>query len=222
MLSFANAVGNFFNLAGRLAGIAKKLRAYQVDVQSVMTNVTNEKVILQINDNTLRGTTGMSLSQIFGLGSNAKSLQASGFSLTSALNANPARLGFAAPAITSSSIVGSTIVSAGDNAGAIALQNAITRTQNFGAAGGIASQAASLSDYAATFYQNLSTQSNNITANQVTQGDRRTEAQTRLTSHSGVNLDEELMALSSYQQAYAAGARMLTVVDQLYQTLLDI
>ncbi len=174
------------------------------------------------NDNTLRGTTGMSFSQIFGLGSNARSLQASGFSLTSALSANPARLGFAAPAITSSSIVGSTIVSAGDNAGAIALQNAITRTQNFGAAGGIASQAASLSDYAATFYQNLSTQSNNITANQVTQGDRRTEAQTRLTSHSGVNLDEELMALSSYQQAYAAGARMLTVVDQLYQTLLDI
>ncbi len=174
------------------------------------------------NDSTLRGTTGMSFSQIFGLGSNAQSLQASGFSLTAALSASPARLGFAAPAITSSSVVGSTIVSAGDNAGAIALQNAITRSQNFGAAGGIAGQAASLSDYAATFYQNISTQSNSITADQVTQGDRRTEAQSRLTSHSGVNLDEELMALSSYQQAYAASARMLTVVDQLYQTLLNI
>jgi flagellar hook-associated protein 1 FlgK len=173
-------------------------------------------------DNTQRGTTGMSFSQIFGLGSNAQSLQASGFSLTSALSANPARLGFAAPAITPSSIVGSTIVSAGDNAGAIALQNAITRSLNFSAAGGIAGQVASLSDYAATFYQNLSTQSNSVTANQTTQGDRRSEAQVRLTSHSGVNLDEELMALSSYQQAYAAGARMLTVVDQLYQTLLDI
>ncbi len=173
-------------------------------------------------DSTQRGATGMSFSQLFGLGVNAQTLQASGFSLTSAVSANPARVGFAAPAITPSSVVGSTIVSAGDNAGAIALQNAITRSQSFNAAGGIAGQAASLSDYAATFYQNLATQSNTVTANQVTQDDRRAEAQSRLTSHSGVNLDEELMALSSYQQSYAAGARLLTVVDQLFQTLLDI
>ncbi len=173
-------------------------------------------------DSTQRGATGMSFSQLFGLGVSAQSQQASGFSLTSAVSANPARVGFAAPAITPSSVVGSTIVSAGDNAGAIALQNAITRSQNFNAAGGIAGQAASLSDYAATFYQNLSTQSNTVTANQITQDDRRSEAQSRLTSHSGVNLDEELMALSSYQQSYAAGARLLTVVDQLFQTLMDI
>ena len=30
------------------------------------------------------------------------------------------------------------------------------------------------------------------------------------------------MALTQYQQAYAAGARILTVVDQLYQTLLEM
>ena len=173
-------------------------------------------------DTTQRGGTGMSFTQIFGIGANAQSTQASGFSLTAALSANPSRLGFASPAITSSSTVGSTIVSAGDNAGAIALQNAITRSQNFGAAGGIASQAASLSDYAATFYQNLSTQSNSVTVNRITQADRRAEAQSRLTSNSGVNLDEELMVLASYQQAYAAGARILSVVDQLYQTLLKI
>ena len=90
------------------------------------------------------------------------------------------------------------------------------------AAGGIAAQVASLSDYAATFYQNLSTQSNIITANQTTQDDRLTEAKSRVSSNSGVNLDEELTSLTSFQQAYAAGARILTVVDQLYQTLLQI
>jgi flagellar hook-associated protein 1 FlgK len=79
-----------------------------------------------------------------------------------------------------------------------------------------------LSDYAATFYQNVSTQSNSVTANQTTQDDRLTEAQSRQSSNSGVNLDEELSSLSTYQQSYAAGARMLTVVDQLYQTLLQI
>ena len=54
------------------------------------------------------------------------------------------------------------------------------------------------------------------------QDDRLVEAQQRVGSNSGVNLDEELTSLSSYQQAYAAGARILTVVDSLYQTLLNI
>ncbi|HMH65942.1 MAG TPA: flagellar basal body rod C-terminal domain-containing protein, partial [Rhizomicrobium sp.] len=123
---------------------------------------------------------------------------------------------------TPTSVAGDTIVSAGDNAGAIALQNVITKSQSFRAAGGIAAQTASLSDYASTFYQNLSTQSNTVTANQQTQDDRLTEANSRVSSNSGVNLDEELTSLSSYQQAYAAGARILSVVDSLYQTLLQI
>jgi flagellar hook-associated protein 1 FlgK len=173
-------------------------------------------------DTTQRGTTAMSFSQIFALGANAQSQQASAFSLTSAVATNPARIGFASPAITSSSVAGDTIVSAGDNAGALAFQNAINTNQSFHAAGGIAAQTASLSDYAATFYQNLATQSNSVSANQTTQDDRLTEAQSRQASNSGVNLDEELTNLSSYQQAYAAGARILTVVDKMYQTLLDI
>jgi flagellar hook-associated protein 1 FlgK len=173
-------------------------------------------------DTTQRGATAMSFTQMFGLGANAQAQQASAFAVTSAVANNPARLGFATPAITSSTAVGDTIVSAGDNSGAIALQNLITQSQSFKAAGGIAAQTASLSDYAATFYQNVSTQSNAITANQTTQDDRLTEAQSRVSSNSGVNLDEELTSLSSYQQAYSAGARILTVVDQLYQTLLQI
>ncbi|MDB5734295.1 MAG: Flagellar hook-associated protein FlgK, partial [Alphaproteobacteria bacterium] len=173
-------------------------------------------------DTTSRGTTGMSFSTLFGLGANAQSAQANNFAVTSAVTNNPARVGFAQPTLTGTSVAGDTIVSAGDNSGAIALQNALTTTQHFKSAGGIAAQASSLSDYAATFYQNISTQSNNVTANQTTQDGRLSEAQARLSSDSGVNLDEELMSLSSYQQAYSAGARMLTVVDQLYQTLLQI
>ena len=173
-------------------------------------------------DSTVRGATGVSFSTLFGLGSNAQAAQSTGFAVTSTVAGNPGRVGFATPKLTSSSVAGDTIVSAGDNSGAIALQNAINTTRNFKTAGGIAAQASSLSDYAASFYQNLSTQSNNVTANQTTQDDRLSEAQSRLSSNSGVNLDEELMALTSYQQAYAAGARMLSVVDKLYQTLLDI
>jgi flagellar hook-associated protein 1 FlgK len=174
------------------------------------------------SDSTQRGSTGVSFSQLFGLGDNAKSQIAANFGLTSAVSNNPARVGFASPAITPSTVVGDTVVSAGDNAGAIALQNVITKAQNFQAAGSISAQTASLSDYAASFYQAVSTLSNAVTANQTTQDDRLTEANQRVASNSGVNLDEELTALTTYQQAYAAGARVMTVVDQLYQTLLGI
>jgi flagellar hook-associated protein 1 FlgK len=174
------------------------------------------------SDTTQRGATGVSFSQMFGLGDNAKAQQAADFGLTTAVSNNPARIGFGIPAITPSTVAGDTIVSAGDNAGAIALQNVISKTQSFQAAGSIAAQTSSLSDYVASFYQAVSTQSNAVTANQTTQDDRLTEANQRVSSYSGVNLDEELTALTTYQQAYAAGARIMTVVDQLYQTLLGI
>jgi flagellar hook-associated protein 1 FlgK len=173
-------------------------------------------------DNSQRGTTGVSFSSLFGLGANAQRLQAMGFAVTPAVTANPARVGFATATLTPSTVAGDSIVSAGDNSGAIALQNVITKAQSFHAAGGIAAQTTSLSDYAATFYQNVSTRSNTITSYQTTQDDRLNEAKSRVAANSGVNLDEELTSLSTYQQAYAASARMLTVLDQLYKTLLDI
>jgi flagellar hook-associated protein 1 FlgK len=173
-------------------------------------------------DTTQRGTTGVSFSELFGLGSNALAQQAQGFSVTSAVANNPARLGSATPGITATTVAGNNIVEAGDNSGAIAFENAINTTKSFQAAGGISAQTASLSDYAASFYQNLSTQSNAVTTNQTTQDDRLTEANSRVASNSGVNLDEELTNLTTYQQAYAAGARILTTVDALYQTLLQI
>ena len=174
------------------------------------------------SDTTQRGATGVSFSQLFGLGANTLAQEASGFSVTSAVANNPASLGAGTPQITASTVAGNAIISAGDNSGAIALENVINTNQSFKAAGGIAAQTASLSDYAASFYQNLSTQSNAVTTNQTTQDDRLTEANSRVSSNSGVDLDEELTNLTSYQQAYAAGARILTTVDALYQTLLQI
>jgi flagellar hook-associated protein 1 FlgK len=174
------------------------------------------------SDSTLRGGTGMSFSQLFGLGSGARAGQAAGFAVASQVAGNPAMLGFGQPQITSASTVGDVVLSAGDNSGALAMQNVLNTSRSFAAAGAMAAQTASLSDYVASFYQNVSTQSNSVTANQTTQDDRLAEAQSRLASNSGVNLDEELTNLTTYQQAYAAGARLLTVVGKLYDTLLQI
>ena len=174
------------------------------------------------SDSTQRGTTGMSFTQLFGIGANQQMLQASSFAVASPIAASPQSLAFAQAQITSTTVAGDSIVGHGDNTGAVALQNVGSNTQTFTKAGNLASQTGALSDYAAAFYQDVATQSSTATANQTAQDDRLQEAQARTASNSGVNLDEELSNMMTYQQAYSAGARMLTVVDQLYDTLLQI
>ncbi len=173
------------------------------------------------NDSTQRGTTGLSFTSLFGLGDNNLANQAVNFAVTPQVASAPQRIGMATAQLAGAA-PGDVIVSAGDNSGALALQGVITQNRSFGTAGGLAAQFGSLSDYAATFYQNLSTRSNTVTQAQTTQDDRLQEAQTRMTANSGVSLDEELTNLTTYQQAYAAGARLLTVVGKLYDTLLEI
>jgi len=172
-------------------------------------------------DSTQRGGTGISFTTLFGIGDNAKANQAVNFAVTSAAANSPQRIGMGTASL-SGAVAGDTIVTAGDNSGALALESVVSKNRSFGTAGGLAAQTGSLSDYAASFYQNLSTRSNSVTQAQSTQDDRLQEAQTRMSSNSGVSLDEELTNLTTYQQAYAASARMLTVVGQLYDTLLQI
>ncbi len=174
------------------------------------------------DDTTQRGATGVSFTQLFGIGANTLANAANGFSVTAAVANTPQKIGLATSGITSATVVGDNVVEGGDNSGAIALENVLTNTQTFKAAGAMPAQTTSLSDYAASFYQNVSDQSNAVTQNQTTQDDRLQEAQSRQSSESGVNLDEELTNLTTYQQAYSASARILTVVDQLYSTLLQI
>jgi flagellar hook-associated protein 1 FlgK len=174
------------------------------------------------NDTTERGTTGMSFSTMFGLGASQKAALATSFQVNDALVAKPSLMPFAQSNITSASTAGDNIAGPGDNRGLLALQNIQSQDQSFARVGNLGAQVATLGDYAASFYQDTATRSQAVTANATAQGDRLAEAQTRQSQNSGVNLDEELTKMMSYQQAYAAGARMLTVVGQLYDTLLQI
>jgi flagellar hook-associated protein 1 FlgK len=173
-------------------------------------------------DTTQRGTTGVSFTQLFGIGVNQTAQAALSFSINPQLAASPQRLAVAQPQITAATVAGGTVVTHGDNSGLLALEKVGNTQQSFAAAGGIAAEVASLSDYGAAFYQDVATRATTATANQTAQDDRLQEAQSRQAATSGVNLDEELSKMMTYQQSYAAGARMLTVVQQLFTTLLQI
>jgi flagellar hook-associated protein 1 FlgK len=174
------------------------------------------------SDTTQRGSTGISFSELFGIGDQEAASFASGFAVNSALSASPQYLSFAQANIDSTTVAGGSIVSHGDSSGALALQNVGTATQSFATAGTFSARTATLGDYAASFYQGVALASTTATSNQTAQDDRLTEAQSRQSSNSGVSLDEELTNMTTYQQAYSASARILTVVNQLYDTLLQI
>jgi flagellar hook-associated protein 1 FlgK len=174
------------------------------------------------SDSTERGDTGMSFSTLFGLGDQQAINFASSFSVNPSIAASPGTLAFAQADIDSSTVAGDNVVAHGDSSGALALQNVGTSKQSFAATGGLSAQGATLNDYAASFYQNVALASQTATSNQTAQDDRLQEAQTRQSNVSGVSLDEELTNMTTYQQAYSASARVLSVVQQLYTTLLQI
>ncbi|HWA30119.1 MAG TPA: flagellar hook-associated protein FlgK [Rhizomicrobium sp.] len=174
------------------------------------------------NDTSQRGTTGMSFTELFGIGANQAAAQAQGFVVNPNLVASPSSLPFAQANIDSTTVAGDSILGSGDARGLIALQNLANAQQSFGAAGSMGAQLSTLANYAANFYQDVSTRSTAASTSATTQSDRLSEAQSRQSSESGVNLDEELSNMMIYQQAYAAGARMLQVGQQLYDTLLQM
>ena len=174
------------------------------------------------SDSTARGGTGMSFSALFGLGDQQAANFATGFTVNPSIANSPQTLAFAQLNIDSTTVAGDSVVGHGDSSGALALQNVGNNSQNFMAAGSFSARNGTLGDYAASIYQDIALASQTATSNQTAQDDRLQEAQSRQSSVSGVSLDEELTNMQTYQQAYSASARVLTVVQQMYTTLLQI
>lgn len=172
-------------------------------------------------DSTTRGSTGESFGSLFGIGTGEALDRASGFSLASGVAGSAQRFAFAQPTLTATSAVGTTVVTPGDNRGLLRLQDALNQSHTFAQSGALPGRTASLTDYAAAIYQDISNRSAMIDFNGSAQQTRLTQAQQNQSSVEGVNLDEELEKMMVLQQAYNAGARLITLAQQLYQELLD-
>ncbi len=172
------------------------------------------------SDSTQRGSTGMSVSALFGLGTQQTVDQAASFSVNPAIAEGDQALAFATPLTPTGP--GTAVVAPGDASGLLALEGLSNTQLAFPSAGGLNAQSNTLGNYAASFYQDVATRTQAAQSNATAASDQLTDAQTQQSQVSGVNLDEELSNMVLYQQAYAAGARVLQTADQVYQTLLQI
>ncbi len=80
----------------------------------------------------------------------------------------------------------------------------------------------SYTDFYGKIATDIGTQASDASEAQSTQTDLLNQADNLRTQVSGVSLDEQAAQLLQYQQAYEASSKMITVVNDMLQTLMDI
>lgn len=173
-----------------------------------------------LEDRTIQTPSGVSVTELFGIGGGVRASRADGFALRADIRQSPPRL--ALGQLNLSAAVGTAALSIGDGRGALALADAGERTANFQAAGGSSGGSISVSRYAAELSGEIGGKAAAAKNRMETANALYTEARARQTAHEGVNLDEELVLMTTYQQAFNASARLIQAAKDMYDTLMGM
>jgi flagellar hook-associated protein 1 FlgK len=196
---------------------------FALDAKGAMTftgaSPTNATLSV-VRDGTHRGASGPSMSVLFGIGAAERSRRANNFLVDSGISSNPTKLAFAKLDLTVAA--GKPAIRPGDGAGALGLANAGDVTAAFSAAGTLGAVSMTLSRYASEFGGGIGREAASAETRKSSAQAVRTEAVARRESVEGVNLDEELVRLTTYQQAFAASARVITATKELLDVLINI
>jgi flagellar hook-associated protein 1 FlgK len=186
---------------------------------SFQSNSGSNVSLAVASDNTQNGAAA-SLTQLFGLGAAQKVTASNSYSVRSDILGNPSLLQTAA--LNTSGAVGSTVLEPGDTTGADALAQAGGNTTTFQAAGGLPATTTTLIQYASQISGAIANASSAAANASTNASSLANEAQSRLSGAEGVNLDSELVSLTTYQQAYSASARLVQASSDLFNTLLTM
>lgn len=118
--------------------------------------------------------------------------------------------------------VGANAVAPGDNSIAQSMANMFNNAVSIPAAGGLGATSTTVGNYAGQIIGNAALQSSNASNTASFQSTLLQNIQNKESSLSGVNIDEEMSNLIVYQNAYSASARVISVVDAMYQALEQI
>jgi flagellar hook-associated protein 1 FlgK len=173
-----------------------------------------------VGDNTQNTAAGVSVSQLFGIGAATRSNAAATFSVRSDILQNPSNLAVAQ--LNLGAGAGEPALAAGDASGADALGQAGLASLSFGAVSGAPATTTTLSDYAATISSVIGNKAAAADTAKTTQAAVASNATSQLSGVEGVSIDQELINLTTYQQAYNASARMVQAANDLYSTLLNM
>ncbi len=178
-----------------------------------------------LQDTTARGTTNLSLSDIFGLGETLPAERSRNLQVNAAIATSPSLLGSGSADLYvngASVAAGTRVLAPGDGRGALAIEQAGSNPRQFYDAGGLTGQVTSIADYAARLAGHAGVRAEALDAARAAAESVREEVKQRRMSEEGVNLDEELVKMTTYQQAYAAASRMITAAKDMYDIVLNM
>ena len=157
---------------------------------------------------------------LFGIGEGTRASRADSFTIRSDIRTSPANLALAQ--LNLGAAAGSAALTSGDGRGALLLADAGQRTSAFQSAGGAAGGSMSVSRYASELAGDIGGKAAAAKTRAQTADALANEASARQISQEGVNLDEELVLMTTYQQAFNASARMIQAAKDMYDTLLGM
>ncbi|XBQ16600.1 MAG: flagellar hook-associated protein FlgK [Oceanicaulis sp.] len=172
-------------------------------------------------DSTQRGTTGLSFTQLFGVGDAARMNRAESFEVNTEIRADSGRLAFAQLEIAGA-VPGDLVLAEGDNRGGQALFSALDTKRAFQAAGGLAGGQATLGEFAARLAGDVGSRAARAMRAEQAAASVKAAADQKRGDVEGVSLDEELARMTLYQQAYNASARLLQAAKEMTDTLLNM
>lgn len=175
------------------------------------------------SDTTNRGSTGLSLEDLFGIGPKHLAESADDVNVISTIKSDPSKMALARLDTSAAATAGTVpALSIGDATGAIALQALSDSIVSFDAAGNLAATTGTLSSYAALLISDISNQAAFTDLGAQDQRALLNELTQRLDNTTGVNMDEELAQLVIFENAYNASARLIATAQELFDTLLSI
>jgi len=216
-------VGDLVNALNSNASGVGLYGAFTLDAQGGLTFKGAPPLNAQLSvvtDTTQRVGGGPSISALFGIGTAARAARPGSYLVNPTLAANPTQIPFAK--LNLAAAAGTPAISAGDGQGAQALADANAGVTLFKAAGNLGNVSMTLADYGAQFGGSIGRDSATAESQKTSSLAVKTEADARRQAVEGVNIDEELVHLTTYQQAYNANARMIQAAKDLFDILANI
>jgi flagellar hook-associated protein 1 FlgK len=174
-----------------------------------------------ISDNTVNAAGGASLTQMLGLGWTTQAARTSSFSLRTDIAANPSLLSLAQLDL-SQTVNGQPALAVGDGRGAVAMADSGSNTVAFSAAGALKGMMTSVSNYASQLAGQIGAMATNASNQDQASTALLNQATAQKSAAEGVNMDQELVNLTTYQQSYNASARLIQAARDMYNTLMNM
>lgn len=174
-----------------------------------------------ISDNTTNTAGGPGLAQMLGIGWTTQAARTSSFSIRSDIAANPNLLSLAQLDLTQTVNSGPALA-VGDGRGAVAMADSGSNTIAFSAAGALKSMMTSVSNYGSQLAGQVGAMATNAASQDQASTALLNQTTAQRSAAEGVNLDTELVNLTTYQQSYNASARLIQAVQQMYTTLMQM